>query len=300
MRALLLGLVVALLGVGHPYGSPLRPPLAPGEVAWWVADRDGDALWALDAELLPVHRTVLVAPVAVVRAGEEVWVASAPARDPAGRRSLRRVTLEGLGRAHDLPPLLDLAGTTRGVAALTREGELLWVDGAGVRSAGRVPRGRLPRRGALLGEGAEVWVAAGEEVWRVDRAGTVLGRQAVGFEVQGLTRDEGGLWLLDPQGRARRPDGEVGPALGGEVTLAAGWALDRRSSRLVRLHDGWEGVIRSPLAGLEAAAQAADGDLLVVAAGSLHLCDGSGRRRVAQGGFGFAVSAAPAAGSGPR
>ena len=134
----------------------------------------------------------------------------------------------------------------------------------------------------------------------MDRTGTVLERHAVGFEVRGLTRDQGGLWLLDPEGRARRTDGEVGPALGGEVALAAGWALDRRSARLVRLADGREGVIRSPLAGLEAAAQAADGDLLVVAAGSLHLCDGWGRRRVAQGGFGFAVSAAPAARSGPR
>jgi len=205
------------------------------------------------------------------------------------------VTLEGLGPPLVLPPLLDLVGTTRGVVVLTSDGQLLRVRAGLVLGIAHLPHAR-----ALLGVGATVWVAAGEELLLLDTSGALLERHEVGFEVSDLTRDAEGLWLLDVEGRARRVDGSSGPELGREVTLGVGWALDHRSARLVRLADGLRVTIRSPLAGLEAAVRAPDGGLLVVAAGSLHLCDARGRRRVAQGGFGFAVSAAPAAASAPR
>lgn len=300
MRALFLGFAIALCGVGHQNGSPLFPRRGPGPAAWWVADRGADRLWVLDEDLLPLQVFTVRAPVAVARADEGVWVAEAVEGDPLGPHSLR--LFHGAGPASDalaVPPLRDLVSTDHGPVALTRAGLLL-----GVRGGWLWPIAQVEGARALLGAGTRVWVAGsdGQVLALAAEGGELIAAQDLGRPVVDLARARGGgIWALDDGGGAHRVGVEDRRQLDiAAPRIAAGWALDHVAGRLQRLRDGRMVRLDSSLAGLENAVAAPGGDLLVVSPGSLHLLDADGRRRFAQGGFGYAVSVARAAGSGPR
>ena len=300
MRALLLGLTLALCGIGHRSGSPLFPRRGPGPAAWWVADRGADRLWVLDEDLLPLQVFTVRAPVAVARSDRGVWVAEAVEGDPLGRHHLR--LFQGTGPASEalaVPPLRDLVSTEHGPVALTRAGLLL-----GVRGARLVPLARVEGARAVLGAGRCLWVAdgGGQVLVLGAERGELLAAYDLGRPVVDLARaSDGGAWALDDGGGLQR----VGVAGRRQLGLtaprvAAGWVLDHDSSRLERLRDGRRVRLDPSLAGLESAVAMPGGGLLVVSPGSLHLLDAEGQRRFAQGGFGYAVSVARAAGFAPR
>ncbi|MDA1265728.1 MAG: hypothetical protein O2816_11670, partial [Planctomycetota bacterium] len=126
MRPFLLGLLLALAGLG-PFPSPFTPPPRPGPGAWWVADRAGNTVWLLDADLIVVAGFRLCLPVALVPVGDGgVWVLEAIEGTPRGLHRLRRLDPSGAHpRTWILEPPRDVT-LVKGVGAviLTRAGAL--------------------------------------------------------------------------------------------------------------------------------------------------------------------------------
>jgi len=102
------------------------PTAATGGVATWVADRDGNALVALDPDLFVVQKQVLRHPVRIAHAGAGLWVAAAVAGGPLGSHALfwaqagaAPAVVSGGGA---LGPLLDLECAPSGGALLVEFG----------------------------------------------------------------------------------------------------------------------------------------------------------------------------------
>ena len=308
MRAFCMGLLLACLGIGHPYGSPLLAPSPLGPGAWWVADRGGDRLWLLDADLLPVAAFPACSPVALApdtraSGSRGVWVVEALEHDPRGRHRLR--WFDGGGAAPlalALPPILGMVSGPEGPLLLARDGRLLALRGGEL-----VPLGRFDDPRALAGDGSSLWVAAGERLIELDPVSGV-GREerAVAGGVRGICPGPKGAWWLDGQGSLHSPEGSCRPIPWEEGALGAGWLFDQGGNRLEPLSHAIPTAPMGPrslprdVAGIESAASNPQGETLIVTAESVHLIDGRGGLLVSQGGFGYAVSAAPAGGVEPQ
>lgn len=236
-------LVVGLaLGAGiafsrHDRGSAVD---APGSVAVWVADRDGDEVVGLDARLLRVTALRVAAPERVrATADGGAWIVS-------GADRLIRSRADGaLVAAAAVPgPVLDLAPWEGGVALLVHPpGEVLRLLRAG-------PRGDVLEAASV--PGAVALAGAPDAVDVLDEAGGVrsfalrggLVLRAVHASSPGPARQR-----TDPDGSDGRdgPDGATARAWAHGSAVSIRWRsgavllVDERG-RLVRAQGGFEGI----------------------------------------------------------
>lgn len=223
--------VLVGLGLGALLFLAARLPLAgvPGAAALWVADRDGDAVVALDGDGLEVRREPLRSPVALAPGGGgALWVASARDGWALGEHRLlhlapgggRTVAAAGLGPVLDLEPLPDggallvelvdgganrvIAGGGSGAgphgvpagtgAGVTGPRVLATLDGAGCAAARPVDDGGQVAIEVLVGD----WAGG----LTLLRDGVVVDRRILGGELGDLAPGPGGTWFaLDVAGR---------------------------------------------------------------------------------------------------
>lgn len=219
-----------------------------------------------------------------------------------GWHQLRLVGRGGFGGPPlGLPTFRALASTTVGPIVLTRSGGLMSVRQGRLQALARMEGAHW-----LLGAGSEVWIACRDGKVRnlSARDGDVLAEYSLPPGIGGLSQaQDGPPWALYGERSLCRVDLSEGRRIDPDIEtpfLASGWILDRTSDRLQSIGSARSISLGGNLAGLESATGAPCGGVLVVTAGSLHLLDGGGQRRLTQGGFGYAVSAVPVAGSGRR
>lgn len=315
MRWLALGLLLALAGVGHDHRALLSPPGGDrGPPAWWVADRGGDRLLALDGGLFPSRVLELRAPLALAPSTRGLWVVSAAEGTPRGRHRVLLLGPEGDPRVDlVLPPVRAAEPLAGGALALLvgsgPDTHLMWVGpDAHLR---RVVQ--LPDALALATDGEGLLVAnAGGELWSLPDPGLPRAGRRRWLDLRPMALapgPRGGWWVLGEGGRLLLLDQGLAVQLERELPLGnprlarggdgsgALWVVDGARGQALRVEsDGGDGARaqKLPAAGLEGGWATADGGLLAVAAGALLRLDAGGDLVRAQGGLTFAVAVAPA------
>lgn len=308
--ALVLGLVLALAGVGHDHPALLEllPPRA-RPVRWWVADRAAGRLFGLDAGLLVRVEQGVRAPVAVATGSAGTWVASARGGGRDGPHHL--VLLDECGACiarHPVGPVRCLETDARGAAWWLEQigGEarvVVCAPGEAPREHARLAGGnvlRLARDALLVG-------APWGELWCL-RRGALVASAALGGELADLAAARSGWWaltrervfLLDAQLEVvfeRRLD-----AAGGCLVAAADggvWVLARDAPCVTRLdRAGGRLFARAalPVRGFTAA-RAVGGGLVAATPDALLALDARGRVVCGQGGFDYVAALAPSGGA---
>lgn len=304
MRAFFLGIVLALLP--RACASPPRALPVPGEGAFWVADRDGNALVRMGPALEVLARIEVAAPVRVEPLPDGgVWLASAPA-GPRGTHRLLRLSADGeLRAAFPVEGWVDLA------PGLGDELFVLCDAPGGARLERRmgaqpIDQTDLPASATGLAPGSRTVAVRFEsgQILFLPRSGTGGARAGgdwrwVPGPVLGLTAaTDGGWWILDGEGCLRRLDARLrtrsigGTGLRSPRLVRGGgpgvWVFDRERGSVARIDPsgaGWRSV-GLPLAGIEAARRVGAG-LLVGGGGAVLRLGPSGEVRWGQGGLAF-------------
>lgn len=291
-------------GVGRAARFPRDRAEAP--VAVWVADRGGDRVVALDADLFVLRLLEVRAPCAVEpgpRGGAWIGTREGPARS-------RLIGIEGDGSVHTelgIGPLRDLASVGKG-AVLVLEGEprevrawlveadrppLLLAAAPGLEHAcGAFGMGLLGSRdGELFAVGPDGrWLGIGAVPGRV--VDTTAGPRPFTWWV--LHRPAGGassLALVDAHLSVLRSS--TVPAAASVVIPSGGgsvWILEEHAPRLHRSTAGGRvELVRGdlPLGDVQAGHARPGGGLLVAVPGALLAFDRDGASVPGQGGFDF-------------
>jgi hypothetical protein len=297
----LLAVAVALLRASS---DPVRASSV-GPVAFWVADRDGCAVYGLDEDLVLSRRVRVGWPIAVVaRPDGGAWVLRSPSGSPAGPARLVRLDPDATIRSET-----DILGNAS-LDALA-DGTAIVLEGSeSVSSCDETGRVAIVFRGRALTciAGSKDSIAVGDAhgtLVRVslDPSGVVLARVDLRERIADLAADidSGRFWAITTSEGAtihRLDDelavewstgaGSVGTRLASSGDRDRIWIVDGSQSVIRRL--GEHGVIdleteRLPIAGVMGAAPATRGGLAAVGAGGVLLMDSAGNARPCQGGF---------------
>ena len=308
----MLAVGISLLHSAIDRGGRTRLPV-PGVPAWWVADRDADAVYALDGERTLALRVPIRRPIAIRSTSDGgAWILCSTTATARGGRSLLRIRPDGSNVA-EVP-----VGGHPELASMDDDA-LVVEDGARPEDPRRLVRCRADgRRQVLLEEPALACaIASGTSVIagssagamlrldvenhdsrieRVPLAGPILGLAPAGtgsiYALHGedrvhLVRLESDLsiaWSAPCAARsahlAAKPDGEQA------------WVVDL-DARILRQFDraGRLALERSVPGtdGIDASVASAAGDLVLATPGALLVFDEQGSTRPGQGGFAFVV-----------
>lgn len=278
-------------------------------VTTWLADRDGDRVFGLDADHLLRTRQTLRRPLRVeARRDGGVWVVHAHGRKDEPH-ALTRLDEWGVPAATvALEEVRDLA-SWRGREALVLEHGRGGMD--------RVLRISGSGRTRTLFEGSELSAIAaeGDRVYIANRAGVVRALDLLSEDIVLTQAPCGGrpvlalevvpsaIWLLSGGEEttltrldtALRARSSTRVQLTAETLIAARdgsvWVPDRTRPTLGRFHGSglFDRQVRSELVGLGRGISGPDGEVWVVAPGALLIWDAQGEPRPGQGGFEFLV-----------
>ncbi|MBJ75598.1 MAG: hypothetical protein CMJ98_01130 [Planctomycetes bacterium] len=313
MRALGLGLCLALLGLGHHSPTPVTCALAslsgtePDEpLRWWVADRAGGRIVGLDEGLFAQWVVAVPCPVGVVRAGDGLWIVSVPGGGRhAGSVWTRLDASSGLGVPRRLGEYAGLVGLSDGGVlglvgpAPTREWIHLDRGGEGLR------REAFPGATYLAQVGGQVLVANRVgEVWSFGLEQDMADARHVqlGGTPRGVAPGpEGGWWWLGSDGellllradlsvRWKRWVGERAACLAGDDKRV--WVVpdDRSDAACWDVNGRRGGSFTMPLMGSKTACLTQRGGVLIALPGALLELGPDGRLLLAQAGFDHLVS----------
>lgn len=311
---LLLGVgALAALGVEWlPRESEGRPP-SPDAPLFWAADRDGERVVGLDADLFVARALALECPLDLVpEVDGSLWVLRADRADASAAPRLLRLSAGG-EVGFDLP----LPGARRLEAGGEAGGCLAFVEAGAGRALWHV-RGDGGRE-ILAETGPDAHFAAGgsgvllTEGERLRRLGGEARSLEPGARVVALAGADEGWWLVEAR-EGTRSLRQIGPALedrlvrslaglddgadappclaplpsDGGVWLVDGdgaaWRFDGTGALLARGD--------TPPAGIEACLASADGGVLLATPGAIARLDARGRPLPGQGGFDFLVALA--------
>ena len=309
MRAVLIGVLIALLGIGHPYRVPLNFRAdSLGCARYWVADRTQGCLMLLTAELFVRAVLDLPYPFAMAAWGDQLWVAAAPRGRSGGPHQVCRVDAVGA--------LLQRATFSRVVDLKVGD------DGAAILIAGRADEERvlrlgpeggsrmlLPAPGALhlaVRESVIVIGTRDQELLRWDPRDAVRPLQVlqVPAPILGVaTGPRGGWWLLQKGGQLVLLDDKLQSLWSRDTGLSEGvlvatqeraWVLSRVSGEVRAFGREGRSLASSslPVAGFEGGIPAGRAGLLALGAGAALLLDDGGRLQTFQGAFWHLSSAA--------
>ena len=293
-------------------GAALLPPSTTdrdGEPKYWVADRDGCAVYGLDEDSIVVRRVDLPWPTAVAaRADGGVWVLRSEEGTPDASTRLLRLDDRGAVRSETrLGTCVDLDGLSDGSAiVLERAERILRIDAdGGVRE---VARGSEWTGCAALEDSIVVADARGI-VWRValDPPGAVLASADLRARILEVECDagRGACWVItasEPK-RIHRLDADLvvrwsaeaaiqAPVLAKDETHDRIWLVEGARSTVRRL-DG-RGVVElertiPSILGACSAAGRSEGGIVLATPGGLVPLDPDGSVRPGQGGFAHLV-----------
>ena len=310
------GALVALAGaIGARFTAEVLQSGDP-PVALWAADRDGNAVYGLDEDLILTCRAVVERPTAVAaRPDGGAWVLRAADWTPAGASSLVRIDARGVVRSEvGLRTCSDLACLGDGSAiVLEKHGDEDGRDRVlACREDGSVEvafRARELTCVAALDGSIAIGDAEGV-VRRVALAalGTVLASVDVHGRITGIEAAPrgGGVWALAvSDGRARvhrlgpalevRWTADVGspaPSLGADDDGENLWLVDGDGSAARRLDERGAVVVDLqdlPLLGAGRAIAARGGGVTIATPGCILRLDRSGSPLPGQGGFAHLV-----------
>jgi hypothetical protein len=308
LLALALSLARSALNVGN---RGRLPP--PGEPAWWIADRDADAVYALDRERILARSVAIPRPVAVrATADGGAWVVRSTTATERGGRNLLRIRADGT-TAEEIP----LGGHP--VLAAPEGGEALVIeDGARSEDPRRLVRcGEGGRRRILLEEtGLVCAIGVGDTLFAGSSSGEILRFDAEDALAKiERVRLEGPIFALANAGRGsiyvlRGGDGARLARL--EPDLSVAWSVPCGSHRaeLAATPDGDVWIVDAdaqflrkfdragklglerpfpPVGAISAIAASESGGVVLATPGALLVFDEKGNARPGQGGFAFVV-----------
>ena len=313
MRAFGIGLGLALLGLGHHSPTPITRTLATlsgskrdEPVRWWVTDRAGGRIVALDGELFAQWVVTVPCPVDVDRAGDGLWIVSVPG---GGRHEgsvwNRLDARSGLGDARTMGEYAGLVGLPDGGAlgligpAPTREWIHLDQNGEVLRREdfpGAVHFAQVRGQVLVANRVGEVWS------FDLDRGMGEAQHAQLGGTSRGVAPGpEGGWWWLGSSGellllqadlsvRWRRWVGERAACLDGDDKRV--WVIpDDRSAAMCWDASGRpEGSFAMPHMGAKAARLTESGGVLIALPGALLELGPRGDLLRTQAGFDHLVS----------
>jgi hypothetical protein len=276
-----------------------------GPLAFWVADRDGCAVYGLDEDLVLARRVRIEWPTAVAgRPDGGAWVLRSSSGAPSGPTRLVRLDSNGAIRSETV------FSACASLDSLD-DGSAIVLDGSDrvalCDETGRVEivyRGRELTCIAGSKDSFAVWDSQGTLVRvSLDPLGDILARVDLRERISVLESDSdvGHLWALTASECAtihRLDDdlsiewsagaGSVGTRLASDHDPNRIWLVDESQSVIRRL--GRNGVVELereelPIVGPSGAVRDPRGGLLIIGAGCVLPLDSTGKTRPGQGGF---------------
>jgi len=278
-------------------GSALRETLPPtSEPAWWAVDREADAAYVLDENLILARCVRVRRPVEVCATRDGgAWILAGSGASRKGR-SLLRLRADG-SRATAIA-----LGSSAALSVLEDDDALVVDDGCRLVRCGQEGEARILLEGRDLAcaaaHGSAVLVGSRSgEIFRLRAGGLecarlaapILDLESVGPSVYVLFGDPPRIGRLLPD-LSLRWETACEPGCTGIAAAEDGgaWIVDDGASRLRRLaRDGSIGFERAGLAGAAALAGAGDGSVVLALPGALLRIDARGKNRRGQGGFVF-------------
>lgn len=313
MRAFGIGLGLALLGLGHHSPTPITCALASlsgskrdEPVHWWVTDRAGGRIVALDEELFAQWVVTVPCPVGVARAEDGLWIVSVPGGGGHEGSVWNRLDARsGLGDSRTMGEYAGIVGLSDGGAlgligpAPTREWIHLNRNGETLR------RVDFPGAVHLAEIRGRVLVANGVgEVWSfgLDSEMSEAQHAQLGGTSRGVAPGPGGgWWWLGSNGellllhadlsvRWRRWVGERAACLDGDEKRV--WVVpnDRSAAMCWDASGRPEGSFAMPHMGAKAARLTESGGVLIALPGALLELGPKGELLRTQAGFDHLVS----------